>query len=367
MEDADQILNVSRRLMPRVCANMQQRRREQGRTAQAAFRKRQQKIANVTKYENAQLKKALDVIAQAVRLDDRRELVSAIRDAAEAAGVNVDHLVVAGHTGPDSQQELSLCTSVGNDITNTDWLAYPVIDSQLRMHEGPHTEQPIRPLFKATKCMMWLDPMRYMRINNPPEDIVPYLGANANSLAGTLFWRVLEHAKSQCHHLHHPTTCEAFNQNPCFRRMTDHTMVLRTISHTFLKAMIEARLEYRQLGYITAEYAGAADLDAGTVMHRNIIEDYMMHGRDTTLWLTPMAVEARARSLMGPEGFAMLEAAVKKPEVDTDHTALVAAVEKLVDQFICFGDGPRWNYQIVDEILTQWSADVRRCSLASQL
>lgn len=313
------------------------------------------------------------MIVQAARIDDRGELIAVIKQAAKVSGLDVDHLERDG-APHEPQENKSPGLELNPDTQIKEWDHTPkskpavsYIDDapQQQFVIAPQVKQTEKPIFKATRCMMWLNPMRYMRIDDPPEDIVPYIGANANTLASKLFWTVLEHTKTECHHMHHPKSRDAFDQNACFRRMIEHTTALRSMSHAFLKAMVEARLEYRQFGYISAEYAGAADLDVGTAMHRDILADYMMRGKDANIWLNPTAVEARIRASLGPAGFGLLEEAVRRPEHDVLHSSVVKAVKKLVENFICFGDGPRWSYQIVDETFAQWLTDASRHSSTS--
>lgn len=317
-------------------------------------------------HEHTQLKKALGTIAVIARLDDRTELVAVIRQAAKEFGIDVDHLeprapLTVSSTESSLEWEpagaITLCR-MGDSQAMASSPAQSTYMPDLQIARSRQRQRPQQPAFKATRCMMWLNPMRYMRVDDPPEDIIPYLGGGANSVAGKLFWTVMEHAKSECHHMHHPRDREAFNSNPCFRRMMEHSAVLTGISHAFLKAMVEARLEYRQLGYISAEYASAAEFDTGLSMHYKVLEDYVMRGKDANLWLTPMTVEARARSILGSQGFALLEEATKQPENTTLSRSVFIVLNKLVETFICFGDGPRWGVQVVDDTLTDWLARV---------
>ena len=47
-------------------------------------------------------------------------------------------------------------------------------------------------------CSVWLDPLHYLRVSLPPQDILPYLGPGAESFGGLLFWSVMEHSQSGC-------------------------------------------------------------------------------------------------------------------------------------------------------------------------
>ncbi|KAK9775609.1 hypothetical protein SCAR479_07716 [Seiridium cardinale] len=353
MEDAEQELK---------------RRRERGRIAQAEFRKRQVKAAQETQHENERLREALISIARIARPDDRAELVAVIKKAAGASGINVEHLeqtntqsVSYKENPPSNEQALDpRLANYSESFDSKPSTSLSMNSAQKQVAVARQPEQSSKPAFKAPRCMMWLNPMRFMRIDDPPEDIIPFLGPGSQTLAGKLFWTVMEHARSECHHAHELKTPEDCNQNPCFRRMIDHSMATRSISHGFMKAMAEARLEYRQLGYISSEYASAADADTGAVMKRRVLEDYMMRGQDASIWLNPFAVEARARTVLGPRGFTMFENATRSPENSPLHTLLATAIETLIASFVCFGDGPRWSIQVVDKTFSQWLEKVRR-------
>ncbi|KAH6655382.1 hypothetical protein BKA67DRAFT_235138 [Truncatella angustata] len=306
------------------------RRRERGRVAQAALRKRQAKAAQEIQHENGQLREALSAITNVACRDDRSDLLAVIRQAADASGIDTSHLELSNSSSSKGESE--------TDYAN-------------------HGSKPV---FKATRCMMWLNPMRYMRINDPPEDIIPYLGPAANTLAGKLFWAVLEHAISNCHHVHHPTAHGTLHRNPSFKRMVEHTTALGDVSDDFMRAMIEARLEYRKLGFISAEYASAAEPDAGRVMRRKVVEDYMKRGENADVWLNPMAVEARAREILGSHGFTKLKHAAESPNNNAQHTILSSAVNKLIEHYMCFGDGPRWNIEVVDGTFTKWRPETTK-------
>ncbi|KAF7538197.1 hypothetical protein G7054_g3192 [Neopestalotiopsis clavispora] len=337
------------------------RRRERGRSAQAAFRKRQALAVQEMQLENQRLREALESVAKIARHDDRSDLLSVIAQAAEAAGIDTGHLrspsprdVLEQNCATESPELSGQC---GTEIINVS------TSSEARLAEAgtfsgedltvTHASQPA---FKATRCMMWLNPMRYIRIDKPPEDIVPYLGDAADTMAGRLFWAVMEHARSSCHHEHHALGREEFaaSRNPCIRRMMQHSATLQAVSHGLIKAMVEARLEYRHLGYISAEYAGAADPDTMRSLRRSVTAEFNSRNQDVNMWVDAIGVEARVRSFLGPDCFILLEKAAGRPEDGKSHQSLSVAVDRLIESFICFGDGPRWNVHGVDDIFSSW-------------
>ncbi|ETS76942.1 hypothetical protein PFICI_10816 [Pestalotiopsis fici W106-1] len=341
------------------------RRRERGRSAQAAFRKRQALAVQEMQQENKRLREALESVVKIARHDDRRDLVSVIRQGAEAAGIDVEHLPAPGSEYVlQPNDNLGSCGARGQSETSASNVSLSSEPSRPEVDTSKEADLAVtrasQPAFKATRCMMWLNPMRYMRLDKPPEDIVPYIGDAANTLAGHLFWAVMEHARSDCHHEHHALSRQELStsQNPCIQRMMRHSIAMQSISHGLIKAMVEARLEYRHLGYISAEYAGAADPDTVRSLRRSVAAEFGSRGQDESVWVDAIGVESRVRSLLGPDYFATLERAARSPESAKAHISLSWALDRLIGSFICFGDGPRWNVLEVDDIFSSWLSHV---------
>ncbi|KAI0124152.1 hypothetical protein BJ170DRAFT_73756 [Xylariales sp. AK1849] len=319
------------------------RKREKGRTAQAAFRKRQDKRAKDVKDELQRLREALGAVVSVARADDRDELVSTIKQAAKAAGIGASHLEstpVAPEPSQGDDPEPQNC-----EVVRSDAGCEKIADSLF--HSRDYTR-----LSGATSYNLWLDPLHYIRINTPPEDIVPYLGAGRYTLAGQLFWSVMEHGLALCQHLHHPETFD--NALAKLSRLMVHSKALHELPFSYVKAMAEARLEYGKLGYMSADYASAGERESGLALKRMIDEDYLSRGKDTSVWLTPTALERRARMILGVDGFMKLETAWRSADGTRANKSISATMTKLMDDFVCFGDGPRWNVKVVDNVFSEW-------------
>lgn len=300
----------------------------------------------------------------AARPDDRGELVSAIKQAAQSSGLDWAHLrppspaptpgeVVRG----SPPHEKRLRTSGMRTRTATT----PYSSSSRGGSTETQISRTVYPCGSATSPArldggLWFNPLWYIRVDSAPEDILPFLGANRHTFGGVLLWAVMERAASD---LNHRTPPEELNQDPCFRRSMDHCNALRDVSYIFIRAMAKARLEYRDHGFISAEYASAADSDSYAAMKRMVREDYARSGRDTSLWLSPKAVEGRVRAWLGGDD-TLLREALQCADATPMNKSLKAAIATLVDNSVCFGDGPRFSAQVVDETVSRWVAEMTR-------
>lgn len=190
---------------------------------------------------------------------------------------------------------------------------------------------------------IWLNPLHYMRISLPPSDIVAYLGSASKSLAGSLFWSMLEHSQTTCTR-QHPSPTVLIQQG------LSHSKALREIDTSFIRAMIKARLEFKYQGSISPKYASAAEADLPIVVHKRVELDYREMGKDPNSWLSCLSIEKRLKRAVGESGFKILEAAARG-EGEVNVVLLMDDAKcNLYDTAVCFGDGPRWNVGVVDGI-----------------
>ena len=192
-------------------------------------------------------------------------------------------------------------------------------------------------------CDIWLDSQHYMSVSLPPQDIIPYLGRGADTFAGKLFWSVMEHYKGGCKRQHGEITS-------VIQQGLRHSKAMKDINVTFVQAMVEARLEYKETGSISSRFAVAGEQDLGMVVCSQVKDDYRTSGKDPDSWLSCIAIEERIKSLLSKDIFNMLQdAAIKGNLVIKDIIEEFQC--NLCDRGVCFGDGPRWHFTIVDEVL----------------
>lgn len=182
-----------------------------------------------------------------------------------------------------------------------------------------------------------------MKVSLPPEDIIPYLGARANTFAGILFWSLMDHSQNKCPRGHN-------DPRAVIRRGLSHSSITQSWTMQFVFAMIEARLEYRTTGSISSKYASAADADLPAVICDQIKREYQSRGADPDRWLSSVGIEDRVKGMVGDDSFAMLEEAARGGGDDRLRYELQSVICKLHEHCICFGDGPRWHVDFIDRL-----------------
>ncbi|KAF4446849.1 hypothetical protein F53441_9553 [Fusarium austroafricanum] len=288
------------------------RRRERGRRSQAAFRKRQAQSTQALAAQNNRLKQGIQRALDAAHGDERPELLSTLRELAAGAGLDVPANISQERT-PSSDYETM---AIGTTFTG---MPLPVASSQSTHYR--------------LDCSMWLDPLHYLRASLPPQDILPYLGSGAESFAGLLFWSVMEHSQTRC--------AQHYTEG------LSHSKATKDIKPSFVKTMATARVEYKQTGSISQEHAVAAEKDLGLVLCSLIEAEYRSEGKNPNQWLSCLAIEHRIGKAVGESALGALRRAALGQGSPTLQKLLEDVKCRLCDSAVCFGDGPRWNIDVV--------------------
>ncbi|KAM0293789.1 hypothetical protein ACHAO9_001475 [Fusarium lateritium] len=314
------------------------RRRERGRRSQAAFRKRQAQSVQSISIQNSLLKESIQRSIDAAHGDERPEMLSALRDLAEAAELDVPSTLtgeMASHEKGKHPEES--ITDISPSMTGGMWE-----NVSLSLGPSPATQYRL-------DCGIWLDPLHYLRVSLPPQDILPYLGPGAESFAGIMFWSVMEHSQSGCAR-HSPETP--------VKTGLGHSNATKGIKPSFIQTMAKARIEYKQTGSISQAHAVAAEEDLGLVLCKLVEADYRSRGKDPDQWLSCVAIEQRVKKKIGHSALNTLTE-VALGHTDALFSYLLEDVQcRLYDTSVCFGDGPRWNVEIVDDLFATLIAHV---------
>jgi len=352
-----------------------QRRRERGRRAQSAFRKRQiqAKIDLDTRHNH--LREALDAILQSIQPNDRAELVASIR----AAAAMLDE--------QKSASESSLTSFLGNEQQRSDEsllvVSTPQTDlasSIVSIGDNEYAEQrDIRdlsisaardpPTILATPGSLSIpnDPLQRVICDNWLGSIFPFVGAGAFTLAGRLFWRLTARWEAQLKAEldvrpsgHSSSTLRETVPWPSLQDLMHSSM--QRVQHDFdveaWQGMVDSRLQYSQCRGILS------------------VRTATSHGGELRgqRWLTPAQVEERIRFVVGDEVFAVLaQPTLEKWErsgqvlsaIDSvgsttssgeeEEGALIdGLLDWAVEHYACFGNGPRWDLGQFDEGLKAW-------------
>ncbi|KAK8117023.1 bZIP transcription factor domain-containing protein [Apiospora kogelbergensis] len=319
------------------------RKRERGRQAQAAFRKRQAKAAQSVQEENSQLREAIESIVQAASRSDGPELLSVIRQAAVAAGVEAKHLEVsaAGHVALSTNEGVDCRRYESFDDTQDTVLGSALINfgaSESRAVPPPHTEQSL-----PTPC-----------------DHGQFL---------------VRPAEIHEHHNNSRRRCTICRPGPLYtwglallgcpgsrHKCVSHSKSLSKVGPEFIHAMAKSRQHWLQGGQSDGIHAMVTKRSSIAATRQMVDDDHASKGTDTSAWLLPNDVEGRVRQRLGQEIFGRLENAAKAPESSQAHRALRETIHKMVDAFMCFGNGPSWTGNYVDLIFSEWAAlEAQRC------
>ncbi|KAI4859536.1 hypothetical protein F4820DRAFT_157677 [Hypoxylon rubiginosum] len=351
------------------------RRRERGRLAQRAFRKRQGKVPQDKRDETQRLKAAIGEIIRVASCDDRPELLRVIADAAVVAGLDT-RMVADGSNGEDREQTstdpssplpVSRNTKFSDGVlsieTRTDsQTSHDPADSE----SGWELESQMAALQKPRMILgrisprldygLWFDTNRYVRIDDPPSDIVPYLGEGKSTFAGHIFWACGEYLLGLCRSVESNESANpraAREATEKIWNMVQHSPPLHNVR--YIRALAEARAEFRDRGYIEGNNP-AGEVDSAKNIQNLVAADYESRGEDTTGWLTPPGVEIYLRKRMSQESFKHFEYLLQL--VDSHHDCpLIELVRSLVQDlatsYICFGDGPRWHPDRISAIFSR--------------
>ncbi|KAF4334930.1 hypothetical protein FBEOM_11226 [Fusarium beomiforme] len=308
------------------------RRRERGRRSQAAFRKRQAQSTQALAAQNSRLKQGIQRALDAARGDERPEMLGILRELAAAADLEAPSSLLR-----ESESSPSSSSSNGGPAgTFTDNLMDPFINAPLPLNPSPSTQYRL-------DCSMWLDPLHYLRVSLPPQDILPYLGPGAETFAGLLFWSVMEH---------YQTLCTQHNSKTVITKGLYHSKATQDIKPSFIETMAKARVEYKQTGSISQSHAVAAERDLGLVLCNLVETEYRSKGKDPDQWLSCVGIEKRVRNTVGDDGVESLRIA----SIGQGGTVLRCLLEdvkcKLYDSCVCFGDGPRWSVDVIDPLFS---------------
>ncbi|CAF3607573.1 unnamed protein product [Fusarium graminearum] len=311
------------------------RRRERGRRSQAAFRKRQAKSTQALTDQNCRLRNGVQLLLDEARGDERPEMLDILRDLADAADLNIP--ATLSSKASITTTKLTNTTPEGFDTFETSLVPSQIIDIPLNLKTFPAASTTQYRL----DCSVWLDPLHYLRVSIPPQDLLPYIGPGAETFAGLLFWSVMEHSQSGC--LRHDVVS---NVKACL----GHSSVTRDIKPTFIQTMARARIEYKKTGSISQEHAVAGEDDLGLLLCKLVEDDYRSNGKDPNQWLSCVSIEKRIKRAIGDYRLGFLTLAADGQANSTLHSLLEVVLCKLYDSSVCFGDGPRWDVKVVDQL-----------------
>ncbi|KAJ1329771.1 hypothetical protein MN608_06507 [Microdochium nivale] len=381
-----------------------QRRRERGRRSQNAFRKRQAQAKDDLGSENNRLKVALRAIIREVRPDDRPELVARIREAAIILG---DLTQPENDRQPDeplAQENNSSSSATTTAASQMVWeLTSNSSSSEIARYDP---EQILAIVSTRTSHLNFVpqqetsanltDPFQRVLGENWLTTMLPYLGNGAFTLSGRLFWRLVAkwevitrtHLDVQTAPVHLLTASSAPGTSLPWRSVKD--LLDYSIRQQKENAVHEQDMKaWRDV--ISSRLSYGFDNGILAILDPRSRGDEALPQKQNNRWLTPMQVEERIRFVVGNEVFAILarpvldrweEKVKKRPEgahslLDCDVLGdgndgvplllIDTLLNWVVEQYTCFGDGPRWSLKRLDEGLQEWYRGVTAHALAQDI
>ncbi|KAK4211490.1 hypothetical protein QBC37DRAFT_12574 [Rhypophila decipiens] len=321
-------------------------RRERGRMAQRAFRQRQITTIRDLKGKNQELVDAIEHVTRAAarfsRIDspssyDRASLDTAIKQARSLGGlppvrpddvirVERDHwLPISNSLGLEPTQP-SIPTAKDSDVSSRDSslpsqtvsvedMVYQDFQNRTVQNNTRNQSLVTRQYNSNTDSYftsqetsapaittatggrvsprltygIWFEPDRFIRVINPPSDILPYLGPNINTLAGAIYWAGLGYGFTvlkEVLRMRAQTAAVASSllQNPgpgsdplpIVTRLFGHSIKAAgpdADGEQILHDVIHARFTWRKQGYIPGDHPGA-DPEITRKLFSKVVEDF---------------------------------------------------------------------------------------------
>ncbi|OHW92586.1 regulator-ty1 transposition protein [Colletotrichum incanum] len=327
----------------------QARRRERGVIAQREYRKRHASKVQKLQDENQRLKNIIAEICRASRKcnDLPDDLKAAVRDARDLAGI-ADALATADDNVGDKHAEQTAFSSPErpSQTPPTTSVTRPLLEFRF-----PPNDQTPGWLSPRLDYGLWFDADRLVRVIDPPLDIVPYLGAGMQTIAGCIFWSTMNYTIDLWNSRSAPPATRhldrVFNHS---RHLTDRQ---------YLMSLAQARIDYKKKGYMFHKLSEQFQRNAMSNLYKLVKDDYENKGLPSKYWKTPEEVAGNALSHMTPEQAARFQAVAEGKGTRADKEMMRTMVTWLVENFVCFGDGPRWSNISISIGIGSWITELK--------
>lgn len=318
--------------------------------AQREYRKRHNSKFKSLQEENQRLKDAIQKISTVASTSGHRgqDLENVISEAVSIAGVQtVDQSPVeeAG-SSQDGEPTSLVALPLSRETLPEQWI--PPNESETggnsllqNFHAPPLSQQ------------LWLDTDRLVRIYDAPSDIGPYLGDGLLTVAGCLYWACTYHAVSLWKRVKSPQEPNLSDQSR-LDRMFNHSKYLN--DHNFLMSIAQARLDFRNQGYIERlhEQDYPADKEAMAEVCKLVLHEYAEKKEDLQWWRNPREVESYIKQHLTEDELAQLQELVEGRGSTKAVRAFYSLFDTLAQNFVCFGNEPRWNVVHISMTLGAW-------------
>ncbi|RGP81788.1 regulator-ty1 transposition 109 [Fusarium longipes] len=328
-----------------------QPKRERSRVAQREYRKRHASKFNTLKDENQRLRNALKRIEKLAqkRGGKDQELETALAEARETVGVD--------DSDGNAQTSTSSSSETSDPITaeRTSYIS-GLLSSDIHLHTQA-LGQDVTPRLSLEKHL-WTDTDRLARIFEAPSDARSYLGDGLYTFAGTLYWACTRNTVSlwETYKLNMLGRPGPPDMNP-MDRLFNHTKHLS--DRRFMLSLALARLEYKHKGFIDPPH-GATEMVYKSVLpdlRKKMEQELADKGQGLEWWKTPREVEHHLMKYLEPSEVDELQALIEGRGSQAVLAKYKPLVEMMIEEFVCFPDGPRWNLLYVAMAVGSWRSD----------
>ncbi|KAK1962183.1 hypothetical protein LY78DRAFT_265243 [Colletotrichum sublineola] len=329
----------------------QARRRARGVIAQREYRKRHASKVQTLQDENRKLKDAITEIHRASRGCDAipDHLRTALSKARELAGIGDEVAVAYEDMGSDGAGQVARSPSAQPaQLTPSP----PAADMAADFGSLPEDEARGGKLSPRLDYDLWFETDRLVRVMEPPLDIMPYIGAGARTMPGYIFWSTVDY------------TVDLWNSRsapPAIRHLDRIFSPSRPLAdREYVVSLAQARLDYRRKGYMFRTLSEQFDRSAVVGLYKVVLHDWETKGVPPRWWKTPEEVAENLLSQLTPDEAARFQAVLEGRGTRADEEMMRTMSAWLVQNFFCFGNGPRWNNIGVSVALGSWIGALRK-------
>ncbi|UZP46607.1 hypothetical protein NXS19_014419 [Fusarium pseudograminearum] len=344
-------------MSPPSTGDRQDPKRERSRVAQREYRKRHASRFNTLKDENQRLRDALKRIEKLAqkRGGKDQELETALAEARETVG---DEDTSDGN----GQRATSSSSGASDPITSerTSDIS-ELLSSDIHLHTQALGQDTAQKLSLAQP--LWTDIDHLARIFEAPSDARRYLGEGLYTFAGSLYWACTRNTVSlwETHKLNMLGKPGPPDMNP-MDRLFNHSKHLT--DRRFMLSLALARLEYKQKGFIEHPHAGTEMIYRSVLpeLRKKMEQELVAKGQGMEWWKTPREVESHLMKYLEPSEVDELQALIEGRGSTAVLTKYKPLMDMMIDEFVCFADGPRWNLIHVAMAVGSWRSNHPRPS-----
>lgn len=330
--------------MPEDISETIQSRRERGKLAQRAYRKRHASKFQNLQEENQRLRDAIRGI-NAVAVRDCRtprwpELTAALSRARDVAGLGGASFPVDDERMDEDSSETSVAllnssrdvVDMSRNQSYPQGLSHGCAQPAITASTAPRIDHDI-----------WLDTESLTVVSDPSPDLAAFLGPGMVTLAGCIYWACTSYTVGLWQKSSDTVNPGTATEQNIYDGLFDNSE--QTMDRDFLMTLAKARVDIRSKGAASMHPSYQKKLDAITTvdLHEKMKEDFANRAGNLDWWKTPHQIENYVKQRLQPHEMERLQASVENHAPEEDEFALTAFLRSLALNYKCFGDGPRWH------------------------